>query len=273
MKIALIDGDAIIYILAWQFKDQEAHGDSYDQMLGAVDQIVIGILQACSTGSYIGALGHPEQPCFRYSLAKYKPYKGTRKEKDDYVKMWEPIVRQRLLDEWKFISIAGLEADDIVAIAADECINSKEEYVICSPDKDLWQIPGYHYDYRKLDFADINLEQAEYFFAYQLLVGDTTDNIAGLPGVGDKKAKEKLAEVDLSSEFYEQHVRNMYTKYFGDHYGNVIFEENKIVLGLVTRNHPQYNVNDAVNIMFNVQTKEIQNTQNDILKELGWTAD
>lgn len=241
MKIALIDGDSIIYILAWQFKDRDADEQAVQEMMSAVDQFVMGIFTAVDAKQYLGALGHVTFRSFRYEIALYKPYKGTRREKDEWVVRWEECIRLRLITEWHFVTVPFMEADDIISLAAHTttCIP-----IICSPDKDLWQIPGSHFDYKKGEFADVTKHQADYFFAYQMLVGDDSDNVAGLPGFGPKKAKEKLDAVDTSMDFYEKVVLNLYQKYFGDYYGNIIFEENKSVLGLLKEGHAYYNTTD-----------------------------
>lgn len=225
MRTALIDGDSILYILAWLHKDN----NDEPLLIEAVDQFVRSILLATNSQQYIGALGHPYVKCFRYERAKYKPYKATRREKDEHMIRLEPIIQARLRNHWGFISYPSYEADDIVSLASD----LYDDVVICSPDKDLRQIPGVHYDYKKCEFAEIAPNQADYLFNYQMLVGDVTDNVAGLPGIGPKKAEEALNKTDLTVSFYEQTVREMYAKYFGNYYGNVIFEENKSVLSLL----------------------------------------
>jgi hypothetical protein len=277
MKVALIDGDAIIYILAWQFKDQVPHGDGYDNMLMTVDQFITGIQSATECNHYLGALGHQEVPCFRYEIAKYKPYKATRRDKDEWVLLWEPVIRQRLADVWKFITYPKLEADDIISIAAEWYKTTGSNFVVCSPDKDLRQIAGRHFDYKKTEFHEISPLQAQYNFAYQMLVGDDSDNVAGLPGIGEKKATAALDEVDTTVEFYEQRVRNMYNKYFGNYYGNVIFEENKSVLGLVKTTHPQYVKSMAEGLVSMEQYKPYStnnmNAITDDLEGLGWGTD
>jgi 5'-3' exonuclease len=72
---------------------------------------------------------------------------------------------------------------------------------IVSIDKDLDQIPGEHYHpgirrqqvfIREPKFYTITPEQGLYFFYYQLLIGDGSDNIKGAPGIGPKKADKIL---------------------------------------------------------------------------------
>lgn len=260
--VALIDADSIVYILAWKFKDQSPYDtNDYMQVQGQVDQFIIGILQAVDAESYVGALGH-KQPCFRYNIAKYKPYKGTRKEKDPWVVAWEPVIRNRLFNTWGFISIAGFEADDIVSLGTHIWPN----YVICSPDKDLKQLPGTHFDYKKGQIVDISVRQADYLFWYQMLVGDVTDNVAGLPGYGPKKAEEKLLKAH-PEEFLSHIVRNEYVKYFGNYYGDIIFRENIEVLQLVYPLHSMYDTSLTEEVKNALRHYKIQQSVNDIFPE------
>lgn len=242
-KLAIIDADSIVYIIAWQYRLNEER-DVYPEdeiVQGAVDQFMIGILQATQATHYITAIGCSTGKCFRYDIAKYSPYKKGRREKDPWVKKWEPIIRYRLVTDWAAQMQEELEADDIVALAYWA---SKDFYetVICSPDKDLRQLPGMHFDYRKTDFAEISEEDANRNLWYQMLVGDSTDGVSGLPGVGPKKATEKLDAAKASQMFYEQIVRSEYFKYFGDYYGTLIFNENFAVLSLMSPRHLFYAV-------------------------------
>lgn len=269
MKTALIDADSVIYIIAYQYRETEEEPyPEVEIVQGATDEFIKGILQATDAERYLGAIGH-DSKCFRYEVAKFKPYKGGRKEPDPWVAKWKKVITDRMRSEWGFTSIDGLEADDIISIAADqERVASNVEVTICSPDKDLRQIPGVHYDYKKQDFAIVDDKTAYYNLWYQMIVGDSTDGIAGIPGMGPKKALEKMKEADEAGMFYEQTVKGMYLKYFGDHYGNIIFEENKVVLSLVTPKHPYWNEADSEDVVN--AFVEIKRTGEETLRELGW---
>lgn len=240
---ALIDADSIIYILAWQFRLSEESPEyaANEVMEGAVDEFVKGILLACQADRYVGAIQAIESgKCFRYERAKYKPYKANRGEKQEQVKYWEKCIKHRLLEHWGFISCINIEADDIISLAAEKLLAMEEQFVVCSPDKDLKQIAGRHFDYKKTEFLDVNDRQADRNFWYQMLVGDGTDGIAGLPGCGPVNAKKYLDATEGTEMFYEQVVKSQYLKYFGNHYGVIIFEENFDLLSLVTTKHRFY---------------------------------
>lgn len=90
--------------------------------------------------------------------------------------------------------------------------NKKEPCIICALDKDLNQIPGLHYSWelrregkviREKQLYTITPEEGDYWFFYQLLVGDPTDNIKGINGIGPKKAAGILHGCESNRERYE----------------------------------------------------------------------
>lgn len=85
----------------------------------------------------------------------------------------------------------NLEADDVMGILATM---KPGQYIIASLDKDLFQIPGRHYNWRKREMTDVSLEEADWHFYMQVLTGDPTDGYYGCPGVGPKTAERILAE-------------------------------------------------------------------------------
>lgn len=97
--------------------------------------------------------------------------------------------------------IKGLEADDVCGIAATSFQELGYETVIVSPDKDLLQIPGMiltpRVAKRDVVFSEITEPRALRWHAYQTLVGDTTDNYSGCPGVGPRRAEALLEGVEL----------------------------------------------------------------------------
>lgn len=289
MTVALIDADSIYYILAHQFRDRLTNDDDPNQMMsqisdelrmemyGAVDQFVIGILQACGAAHYLGAIGD-KQRCFRHDIAKFKPYKGSRPESPPWFTLWKPVIEQRFREEWGFVSVPGLEADDIIS-AMQECHNVQRPgflpsyTIICSPDKDLRQFSGRFFDYKKLDFFDVNQDEADYNLAFQMIAGDSGDSVAGIPGAGEKKAKEKLKECKGAEMFYDQMVRSMYYKHFGNYYGNIIYLEHHALLSMVTSKHPFYD--DYKDQLSALRLRPVPTTAAgeatlDKLKQLGW---
>lgn len=145
---------------------------------------------------------------FRYDIATIQPYKGNRvnaarptHEKD---------IRQYLIDRWDAEVVNGQEADDMVSIRQ---MQLWPDSVIVSADKDLDMCPGWHSKIKEPTPYYITWEQGMYNFYMQLLTGDPTDHIRGVPGVGKKKAEAILEGLDNEIDMY----RAAYDTYLGYH--------------------------------------------------------
>ena len=125
---------------------------------------------------------------WRDDIATVVPYKANRTAPKPY---WLEDVRQYLIHTWGAIEISGKEADDQIATRAYE---ASKEYVVCSPDKDLDQIPGTHWNYKKSVEYEISSYEAQFFFWQQVLSGDPADNIKGCWKVGEGKAMAFIEE-------------------------------------------------------------------------------
>ena len=77
-----------------------------------------------------------------------------------------------------------------------------EDYTIITTDKDLNMLRGKRYNFVKKEFNYVTEEQAMRFFYTQLLTGDRTDNIQGIPGIGPKKAEKMLKDAVTEEEMY-----------------------------------------------------------------------
>ena len=130
-------------------------------------------------------LGEQGVPTFRHKL--YAPYKHKR------VGQVRPIHYQEiydwLRDKYNATTSYELEADDIIGIRNSMYNNA----VICSNDKDMLTIPGWHYNFVNDHKRVVNQHEADTHLFTQILMGDSTDCIPGLPRVGMKKATEIVA--------------------------------------------------------------------------------
>lgn len=114
------------------------------------------------------------------------------------------------------IIVNGMEADDALGIAQfanHKALNSSQWSVICTIDKDLDMIRGMHYNWNTNNLYYQAGGDAEVCFYRQLIMGDPTDNIKGIPKKG-KVAAEKVIDGSSSDPYrmYKQ-VRNMYFDY------------------------------------------------------------
>jgi hypothetical protein len=107
-------------------------------------------------------------------------YKGHRNRK-------KPCGYKRVInalkDEYPVVIMPTLEADDALGIYATK----EEGHILCSPDKDMRQIPGQLYDLTQ-DVSTITPEEGRRWHLIQTLAGDQTDGYSGVPGIGIKRA-------------------------------------------------------------------------------------
>lgn len=159
---------------------------------------------------------------YRYDLATIQPYKGNRKG------MRKPIhyedITKYLRNVYDAVLVDGQEADDSISIAAHNLRKRGIEYVVLSLDKDLDQVPGKHWNWVKGNEYEISSEKATRLFYQQILSGDGTDNIRGIPGVGKVKAERILAESLGEGELCEACVQT-YVDRFGEEDGRSQFLE------------------------------------------------
>lgn len=146
---------------------------------------------------------------FRYKVATIQPYKGNR------IKLEKPFhydnIRQVLVDVYDCKLSSGQEADDDLGEAQGE------DTCICSIDKDLDCVPGDHYDFVNEKFYKVNEIEANRSFFKQMIIGDSTDNILGLYGVGKSSAYvKKIMKMDDTDEMF-QLVKDMYDCRFGSY--------------------------------------------------------
>ena len=102
-------------------------------------------------------------------------------------------MKKHLRNEWGAELTKELEADDLIGMRATSPVSELD--VIVSIDKDFKSIPCdlYNPDKSDLGIQKITEEEADYYFMFQTLVGDTTDNYRGCPGVGPVKADNILS--------------------------------------------------------------------------------
>lgn len=137
---------------------------------------------------------------YRDALAVTKPYKGNRPDRKP---MHFEAIKKYLIDKHGArVTQNAIEADDELGIQACELWQT-DTPVICTIDKDLDMIPGWHYNWDKGTTQLIDHEQANWNFYRQLLIGDSTDNIPGCPGIGPKKAEKILTGLMLEQDLYE----------------------------------------------------------------------
>jgi len=124
---------------------------------------------------------------FRLKVAKTIPYKGSRElvAKPKYYRE----LRKVLTEEYGATVAQGYEADDAIGMVTGEL---GEESFICTIDKDMDQLAGWHYDWVKDRVYRVSRKDADFNLYAQVLSGDSTDDVPGLLGIGPIKARRIL---------------------------------------------------------------------------------
>jgi len=139
-------------------------------------------------------------PTFRAKL--YDGYKATRKPMPDELRAQDPVIRE-LIGEMgvPILEVEGFEADDILGTVSQYCEREGLEALLVTGDRDSFQLSGPRTTilYTKKGITDTVRVTPEYIrdtygiepvqlIDVKSLMGDTSDNIPGVPGVGEKTA-------------------------------------------------------------------------------------
>lgn len=230
-RICLFDADFFKYLVTdRRYKMLADTGDFINEFTNEYETVEMTIKNLIS--SFLGSIQDPIIFCFsgksfltfrnyigierKYKISRLKPkeyrdYPGKNDDKDKVVSY--------VNNHYVSLMFADLEADDILSALQDN-----DNTYILSHDKDLKQIPGYHYDFERNNIYQITQETAIYNLGMQLLMGDSTDDIVGIPGIGEAKAKEILQNVSAKNIIHK--VQREYKKRFGIITGTDMFAEN-----------------------------------------------
>lgn len=255
MRVSIIDGDTLVWVAAYGNREQEGTSD----MFAGIDANLTELLTNTKADGYIGLIKGKE-PSHRAKL--FADYKGNRPPVPEWITRWKPIIEDFLTTKWGFEFVNGVETDDAVVSAAYVLQhNYSHEPVICSIDKDFNQHPGWHYNPRTKELSYIGGEEAYLFMCTQLLTGDSTDNIKGIPGVGPVKAKSIIQDSTKSSAY--QAVVDSYVKFHGGNaqQGLLDFAENAIKIILKIDKNFQINMREVPSfIKQSLSTEDLFNT-------------
>lgn len=164
--------------------------DELSHVLHSVKIMVDSIIKRSRSTSYTMHLSKGE--CYRH---KYFPlYKASRKDTPKPL-MYEEIEKY-LIERYDAQVNTDIEADDAMGIAQMVAIRDGrvEESIICTIDKDLDCIPGWHYNWNKKKLYLVSDDEADTNFWCQVLTGDKVDDIPGIKGVGPAKARKLIED-------------------------------------------------------------------------------
>ncbi len=250
---ALIDGDILAYSYGALVKRHTHSNDGkefcpeleigqplpFEVCWGGVQRLISHIADATNSDKVTVYLSSKEKPTWRFNIATIQPYKGNRKQDKEKPTHWQNI-RDNLPIHYTTVIAEGIEADDAMAIAqytdiahGDLVGLDPSEYhtVICTLDKDLMMVPGWHYNWdakpNKMIYQD-ELSGLKCFYK-QLLTGDSTDNILGLFGVGPKSTLLKDIDNCQSEAAMACIVSHAYKQRFGSYWHMFMLETGRLL--------------------------------------------
>ncbi|MDO4620920.1 MAG: DNA polymerase I [Lachnospiraceae bacterium] len=245
-KLLLIDGYSILFRAFYGMNPGMTAPD------GLHTNAVYGFLSIMSRimeeekPDYLAVAFDLPEPTFRHKM--YEAYKGNRSAAPEEFHEQVPVIRQVLTDMTiPTLTCAGYEADDILGTLASRAGEQGIDTVILSGDRDLLQIASdktvvvipktkagqtVYERYTPADVKEAFGVTPAGFIELKAMMGDTSDNIPGLPGVGPKTA-QKIMESYGSIENAHAHTEELKPKKameaFRDHY-----EDLQLSLKLVT---------------------------------------
>lgn len=196
---------------------------------------------------YIAVAFDENKPTFRHEL--YKDYKGNRSPMPVELKEQVPYVKQILeASNIKSFSKEGYEADDILGTLAYKFSNKNLEVVILSGDKDMLQLPTKDikirlvktvkstsniYEYYDDDvFNEYNITPTE-FIDLKAIMGDPSDNIKGLKGIGKITANDliiKYKNIENIKNHIDEINKAVVKNAFIEHYDDALFYKNLVTI-------------------------------------------
>ena len=206
-KIVLIDGHSILNRAFYGLPDLTNSEGLHTNAVYGFLTILFKILEE-ETPEYLTVAFDVHAPTFRHEM--YAEYKGTRKPMAEELRQQVPVMKDVLKAMGiKTIECAGLEADDLIGTLSARCEKEGMEVSVISGDRDLLQLATDHVKIRIPKTRQGRTEVEDYYAAdvkerYQVtpsefidlkaLMGDSSDNIPGVPGIGEKTAAKIIVK-------------------------------------------------------------------------------
>src|SRR5215468_4997630 len=208
--VFLVDGSSYIFRAYWQSMNQDAKYNRRSDGVptGAVRMFCIMLWRILAEmkpedqPTHLAVVFDKSEQTFRTKL--YPDYKAHRPDPPDDLRPQFPLIRDAVRAfDLPSIEMLGYEADDLIATYVREARAAGATVTIVASDKDLMQLVGdgvVMYDTMKDRRIDIP-EVIEKFgvppskvIEVQALIGDSTDNVPGVPGIGPKTAAQLISE-------------------------------------------------------------------------------
>ena len=220
-KIVLIDGHSILNRAFYGLPDLTNSEGLHTNAIYGFLTIMFKILEE-EKPEYLTVAFDVHAPTFRHKM--YAEYKGTRKPMAEELRQQVPVIKE-VLHAMGVLTIecAGLEADDLLGTLSKRCEEKGMEVSVISGDRDLLQLATDHVkiripktkqgrteveDYYAKDVKEKYQVTPQEFIDLKALMGDASDNIPGVPSIGEKTATKIITEYH-SIENAHDHVEEL----------------------------------------------------------------
>ena len=206
-KLFLFDAYALIYRAYYAFiknPRRNSKGLNTSAIMGFIN--TLNEVQTKEKPTHIGVAFDPSGPTFRH--IEYPEYKAQREACPEDIKAAVPIIKE-VLDAYHIpvLEVAGYEADDVIGTIATKAGKAGVETYMLTPDKDYGQLvtdnvymyrPRHDGGYEVMNPESVitkyGLDNTSQVIDLLGLMGDSSDNIPGCPGVGEKTAVKLIKE-------------------------------------------------------------------------------
>ncbi|MDH6356190.1 DNA polymerase I [Parabacteroides sp. PF5-9] len=207
MRLFLIDAYALIYRSYYAFIKNpriNSKGKNTSAIFGFINSLE-DVLKR-ENPSHIAVAFDPPGPTFRHEA--YEAYKAQREETPEAIRESVPIIKE-IIKAYNIpiLEVMGYEADDVIGTIAGQAAAEGFEVFMMTPDKDYAQLvtdhifmyrPKFGGDYEVMGVPEVlakyALTSTDQIIDLLALMGDSSDNIPGCPGVGEKTAQKLLTE-------------------------------------------------------------------------------
>lgn len=233
-RLLLLDGMAIVYRAYYALNRNprlNSKGLNTSAILGFTTTLYDLIRSQHPT--HIGVAFDLQAPTFRHE--KFEQYKANRDAMPEDIQLALPYIREIIAGFGiPLLTCEGYEADDVIGTLAKEAEKRNYKVLMVTPDKDFGQLVSDNismYRFGRMGKADEILGVAEILEKFSItrceqvidilgLWGDASDNIPGVPGIGEKKAKQLVAEfgsienmIENSDKIANEKLRNLVKEY------------------------------------------------------------
>lgn len=240
-KVVLIDGHSILNRAFYGVPELTNSAGLHTNAVYGFLNILLKLLEE-ERADYLAVAFDLPAPTFRHE--RYAEYKGTRKSMPDELREQVPLLKELLAAmNIKTVSLEGYEADDVIGTLAKRYQKEGLEVTVVSGDRDLLQLADSHILIRLpktsrgkteiLDFTPAAVKETygvtpEEFIDVKGLMGDSSDNIPGVPSIGEKTATA-LIQSWHSIENLKEHLEEVKPprakKALEEHFEDAVFSK------------------------------------------------